>query len=322
MSLTTPFSVQKLQTALHAKAKESPNFRFHALYDKVYRKDVLAYAYERCKANGGAAGVDNQTFENIEAYGRERWLDELAQELKSRTYQPLPVRRVYIPKPDGKQRPLGIPTIRDRVAQTSAMLVLEPIFEADLPKEQYAYRADRSALDAVQHVHKLIKTGHGQIVDADLSSYFDSVPHAELMKSVARRVVDGAMLHLIKMWLEAPVEETDERGNKHRSTRNRDEGRGTPQGSPIRPLFSNLYMRRFVLGWKKLGHEERWKAYIVNYADDLIICCRVGADKALAEMRAMMSKLKLTVNEKKTRVCYLPKEKFDFLATRSGGVTR
>ena len=172
MSLTTPFSVQKLQTALHAKAKESPNLRFHALYDKVYRKDVLAYAYERCKANGGAAGVDSQTFENIEAYGRERWLDELTQELKSRIYQPQPVRRVYIPKPDGKQRPLGIPTIRDRVVQTSAMLVLEPIFEADLPTEQYAYRTDRSALDAVQHVHKLINTGHGQIVDADLSSYF------------------------------------------------------------------------------------------------------------------------------------------------------
>jgi len=132
MSLTTPSSVQKLQTALHAKAKESPNLRFHALYDKVYRKDVLAYAYERCQANGGAAGVDNQTFENIEAYGRERWLDELTQELKSRTYQPQPVRRVYIPKPDGKQRPLGIPTIRDRVVQTAAVLVLEPIFEADL----------------------------------------------------------------------------------------------------------------------------------------------------------------------------------------------
>src|SRR5438067_3006682 len=318
MSLTTPFSVQKLQTALHAKAKESPNLRFHALYDKVYRKDVLAYAYERCQANGGAAGVDNQTFENIEAYGRERWLDELTQELKSRTYQPQPVRRVYIPKPDGKQRPLGIPTIRDRVVQTSAMLVLEPIFEADLPTEQYAYRADRSALDAVQHVHKLIKTGHGQIVDADLSSYFDSVPQAELMRSVARRVVDGAMLHLIKMWLEAPVEETDERGNKRRSTRNRDEGRGTPQGSPISPLLSNLYMRRFVLGWKKLGHEKRLKAYIVNYADDLVICCRSKAEEALITMRDMMSKLKLTVNGKKTRVCQLPEEKFDFLGYTFG----
>ena len=317
-NLTTPESVQKLRTALHAKAKGSPNCRFHALYDKVYRKDVLAYAYERCKANGGAAGVDDQTFEDIETCGVERWLDELTQELKSRTYQPQPVRRVYIPKPDGKQRPLGIPTIRDRVVQTAAVLVLEPIFEADLQPEQYAYRAERSALDAVRHVHKLINTGHQQIVDADLSSYFDTVPHAELMKSVARRVVDGAMLHLIKMWLEAPVEETDEHGNKHRSTRNRDEGRGTPQGAPISPLLSNLYMRRFVLGWKKLGHEKRWKAYIVNYADDLVICCRAGAEQALTTMREMMSKLKLTVNEAKTRVCKLPEERFDFLGYTFG----
>ena len=318
MSLTTPPSVQKLQTALHDKAKGSPNFRFYALYDKVHREDILAFAYECCKANGGAAGVDDQTFEDIEAYGVKRWLDELTQELKSRTYQPKPVRRVYIPKPDGKQRPLGIPAIRDRVAETAAVLVLEPIFEADLPPEQYAYRQDRSALDAVEHVHKLINFGHGQIVDADLSGYFDSIPHSELLKSVARRVVDGAMLHLIKMWLDAPVEETDERGNKHRSTRNRDQGRGTPQGSPISPLLSNLYMRRFVLGWKKLGHEKRLQAYIVNYADDLVICCRGGAEQALATMRDMMSKLKLTVNEAKTRVCSLPEEKFDFLGYTFG----
>lgn len=318
MSLTTPPSVQKLQTALHVKAKESTKFRFHALYDKVYRKDVLAFSYECCKANGGAAGVDNQTFEDIEAYGRERWSDELAQQLKSRTYQPLPVRRVYIPKPDGKQRPLGVPAIRDRVAQTAAVLVLEPIFEADLQPEQYAYRQDRSALDAVRRVHKLINTGHGDVVDADLSSYFDTLPHAELMKSVARRVVDGAMLHLIKMWLEAPVEETDEHGNKHRSTRNRDEGRGTPQGSPISPLLSNLYMRRFVLGWKQLGHERRLRAYIVNYADDLVICCHGSADESLAAMRNMMAKLKLTMNETKTRICKLPGEKFDFLGYTFG----
>ena len=318
VSLTTPASVQKLQTALHGKAKESPDFRFYALYDKVYRKDVLAFAYECCKANGGAAGVDGQTFEDIEAYGIERWLDELAQELKSRTYQPLPVRRVYIPKPDGKQRPLGVPAIRDRAAEMAAVLVLEPIFEADLQPEQYAYRRDRSALDAVRHVHKLINTGHGEIVDTDLSSYFDTLPHSDLLKSVARRVVDGAMLHLIKMWLEAPVEETDERGNKRRSTRNRDEGRGTPQGSPISPLLSNLYMRRFVLGWKKLGHEKRLKAYIVNYADDLVICCRSKAEEALTTMRDMMSKLKLTVNGKKTRVCKLPEEKFDFLGYTFG----
>jgi group II intron reverse transcriptase/maturase len=307
-----------LQTALHDKAKESPDFRFYALYDKVYRKDVLAFAYERCKANGGAAGVDGQTFEDIGKYGVERWLDELAQKLKSRTYQPLPVRRVYIPKPDGKQRPLGVPAIRDRTAEMAAVLVLAPIYETDLQPEQYAYRRDRSALDAVRHVHKLINTGHGEIVDADLSSYFDTLPHSELLKSVARRVVDGAMLHLIKMWLEAPVEETDERGNKRRSTCNRDEGRGTPQGSPISPLLSNLYMRRFVLGWKKLGHEKRLRAYIVNYADDLVICCRGKAEEALGTMRDMMSKLKLTVNETKTRVCKLPEEKFDFLGYTFG----
>ena len=211
-----------------------------------------------------------------------------------------------------------MPTIRDRTVETAAVLVLEPIFEADLQPEQYAYRRDRSALDAVKHVHKLINTGHGEIVDADLSGYFDSIPHAELLQSVARRVVDGAMLHLIKMWLEAPVEETDEQGKKHRSTRNRDEGRGTPQGAPISPLLSNLYMRRFVLGWKKLGHEKRLSAYIVNYADDLVICCRGNAEEALAAMRDIMRKLKLTVNETKTRVCRLPEEKFDFLGYTFG----
>jgi len=318
MSLATPESVQKLQAALHDKAKKSPDFRFYALYDKVYRTDVLMFAYECCKANGGAAGVDDQTFEDIEEYGTERWLDELTQELKSRTYRPLPVRRVFIPKPGGQQRPLGIPAIRDRCAMMAAVVVLDPIFEADLQPEQYAYRKGRSALDAVRHVHKLINTGHLEIVDADLAGFFDSLPHSELLKSVARRVVDGAMLHLIKMWLKAPVEETDDRGKKHRSTRNRDEGRGSPQGSPISPLLSNLYMRRFVLGWKKLGHEKRLGACIVNYADDFVICCRGRAEEALVTMRAMMTKLKLTVNENKTRVSKLPEDKFDFLGYTFG----
>ena len=317
-NLATPLSVQKLQTALHAKAKDEPGRRFHALYDKLYREDVLRYAYRCCRANHGAPGVDGVRFEDIEACGMEPWLGELAKRLKEKTYQADAIRRVYIPKPNGKLRPLGIPTIRDRVVQMAMVLVLGPIFEADLPPEQYAYRSGRSALDAVRHVHKLLNTGHGQVVDADLSGYFDSIPHADLLKSVARRVVDGAMLHLIKMWLEAPVEETDEHGKKHWSTRNRDDGKGTPQGAPISPLLSNLYMRRFVLGWKKLGHEKRLQACIVNYADDLVICCRSRAEEALARMRDIMTRLKLTVNETKTRVCKLPEEKFDFLGYTFG----
>ena len=317
MSLTPPPGVQKLQAALHAKAKGSPDYRFYALYDKVYRKDVLLLAYDCCKSNKGAAGVDGQTFEEIESYGLDRWLGELTQELKDRTYQPAAVRRVHIPKPDGKTRPLGIPTVRDRVVQTAAVLVLGAIFETDLQPEQYAYRPNSSALDAVRHVHKLLTTGHGQVVDADLSGYFDSIPHAELMRCVARRISDGAMLHLIKMWLEAPVEEVD-RGRKQRTTRNKDQGRGTPQGAPISPALSNLYMRRFVLGWKTLGHDRRLGAHIVNYADDFVICCRNDADKAMAVMMDMMSKLKLMVNQAKTHVCRMPEETFDFLGYTFG----
>ena len=307
-----------MQTALHAKAKGTPGYRFYALYDKVHRKDVLAFAYGCCKSNKGAAGVDGQTFEDIEAYGLEPWLSELMQELKSRTYRPAAVRRVYIPKPDGKQRPLGIPTVKDRIVQMAVVLVLEAIFEADLQPEQYAYRPQRSALDAINRVHSLLNTGHGQVVDADLSGYFDSIPHTELMKSVARRIVDGAMLRLIKMWLQAPVEETDQQGNIHRTTNNKDQGRGTPQGSPISPALSNLYMRRFILGWKVLGHEQRLNAHIVNYADDFVICCRNSAQEALAVMREMTSKLKLTVNEAKTHICHVPEETFDFLGYTFG----
>jgi RNA-directed DNA polymerase len=318
MSLTPPPTVQKLQTALHTKAKGSPDYRFYALYDKVYRRDVLEEAYARCRANGGAPGVDGQTFEDIEAYGRDRWLDELADDLKKRTYSPQPVRRVYIPKPDGKQRPLGIPCIKDRVAQMATVLVLEPIFEADLEPEQYGYRPGRSALDAVRQVERLVRSGHTEVVDGDLSGYFDAIPHAELMKSLSRRISDRFVLKLIKMWLEAPVEETDARGHRHRTTRNKDEGRGSPQGSPISPLLSNIYMRRFVKGWKTGGHERRLKARIVNYADDFVICCRGTADDAMAVMQGMMSKLKLTVNETKTRLCRLPEESFDFLGYTIG----
>ncbi|MCA1840193.1 MAG: group II intron reverse transcriptase/maturase [Actinobacteria bacterium] len=320
MSLSPPLTVGKLQTALHTKAKASPDYRFYALYDKLYRRDVLLHAYQRCRANKGSPGVDGQTFDDIQEYGLERWLDDLTENLRNKTYRPDPVRRVWIAKADGKtKRPLGIPTTRDRVVQMAAVLVMEPIFEADLPEEQHGYRPEKSALGAVQAVQQWLDAGFTEVVDADLSGYFDNIPHAELMKSVARRISDRHLLHLIKMWLEAPVEETDERGRKCRTTPNKDEGRGTPQGGVASPLLANLYMRRFVVGWKRGGHEQRLDAHIVNYADDFVICCKAGmAEEAMKTMRQMMEKLRLTVNEKKTRQCRLPEETFDFLGYTFG----
>ena len=315
-SLATPESVQKLQRALHAKAKAEPGFRFYSLYDKIYREDILAHAYAQCRANKGAPGVDGQDFENVESYGVERWLGELALALKEETYRPDSIRRVLIPKANGGRRPLGIPTLRDRVCMTATVLVLEPIFEADLPPEQYGYRRGRSAQQAVIEVEETLFRGYSDVVDADLADYFGTIPHDGLMKSVARRVVDRRVLHLIKMWLVCTVEETDDRGRKRRTTEAKDKRRGIPQGAPISPLLANLYMRRFVLWWKQL---RMFGTRIVSYADDLVILCRRGrAEEALSQLRKMMERLKLAVNEDKTRICKVPEGEFDFLGYTFG----
>jgi len=268
VSLATPERIRTLQRALYVKAKQEPTRRFHALYDKVWRADILAHAYALCRANGGAPGVDRETFARIEVYGVERWLDERREEVRTGRYKPQPVRRVMIPKSSGVgQRPLGIPTIRDRVVQTAATLVLEPIFEADFDEAAFGYRPRRSALDAVRKVHRAIDEGHTEVVDADLSKYFDTIPHPELMQCLARRISDGKMLHLVKMWLKAPVEETDERGHR-RMSGGKKATRGTPQGGVASPLLANIYMHRFIKAFRKYGLDGRYGAVLVTYADD------------------------------------------------------
>jgi RNA-directed DNA polymerase len=317
MSLETPEGIRRLQRKLYRKAKDEPDYRFYLLYDKVYREDILAHAYERAKAHRGAPGVDGQSFEGIEAQGLEKWLKELGNELRTQRYQPQPVRRVMIPKPGGGERPLGIPTIRDRVVQTAAQLVLEPIFEADLEPCAYGYRPQRSAQDAIRKVHELLCAGYTEVVDADLSKYFDTIPHRELMQSVARRIVDGKVLRLIKAWLKAPVEERDEKGNR-RLTGGQRSTRGTPQGGVVSPLLANLYMNRFLKYWRITERGKAFRGQVVNYADDFVILTRRRAAEARDWTRQVMTRLGLTLNEAKTQLKEARQERFDFLGYTFG----
>jgi RNA-directed DNA polymerase len=317
MSLTTPGKIRGLQIKLYRKAKNEPEFRFYQLYDKVYREDILTHAYELARANHGAPGVDGESFQDIESKGLVGWMDGLREELRSKTYKPQPVRRVMIPKPGGGERPLGIPTIRDRVAQTAAKLVLEPIWEADLEPNAYGYRPQKSAQGAIQKVDELLHEGYTDVVDADLSKYFDTIPHSELLQCVARRIVDRYMLHLIKMWLKVPVEEREESG-KRRLTGGKDNDRGTPQGGVISPALANLYMNRMLKGWRQTGRGEQFRARIVNYADDFVILSRGKAKEALGWTRGVLERLELTLNEKKTSVRNAREERFDFLGYTFG----
>src|SRR5487761_1050724 len=301
MSLETPDKIRSLQRKLYCKAKAEPAFRFYVLYDKICREDILGHAYVLARANAGAPGVDGKSFAEIEASGLEGWLAGLREDLISKEYRPDPVRRVTIPKPGGGERPLGIPTIRDRVVQAAAKIVLEPIFEADFEDGAYGYRPRRSAVDAVKEVHRLVCRGYTDVVDADLSKYFDTIPHSDLLKSVARRIVDRHVLRLIKLWLKAPIEEWDGDG-KRRMSGGKGSTYGTPQGGVASPLLANVYMNRFLKHWRVTGCGAAFRAPVVAYADDFVILSRGHAAEALAWTRAVMTKLGLTLNETKTSV--------------------
>jgi RNA-directed DNA polymerase len=317
MSLETPDKIRNLQRKLYCKAKAEPAFRFYLLYDKICREDILRHAYALARANAGAPGVDGMTFAQIDAFGVDAWLTGLREEIVSKTYRPEPVRRVTIPKPGGGERPLGIPTIRDRVVQTAAKIVLEPIFEADFEDSAYGYRPRRSAVEAVKETHRLICRGYTDVVDADLSKYFDTIPHSDLLKSMARRIVDRHVLWLIKLWLKAPGEERDGDGKRH-MIGGKSSKRGTPQGGVVSPLLSVVYINRFLKHWRLSGRGEALRAHVVSYADDFVILSRGHADEALTWTKVVMTKLGLTLNETKTSVKDAREESFDFLGYTLG----
>src|SRR6202047_140953 len=317
MNLTTPDKIRNLQRKLYCKAKAEPIFRFYLLYDKICREDILVHAYRLARLNAGAPGVDGMTFARIEKQGLEAWLAGLRAELVSKTYRPDPVRRMMIPKANGGERPLGIPTIRDRVIQTAAKIVIEPIFEADFEDNAYGYRPARGAVDAVKEVNRHICRGYTDVVDADLSKYFDTIPHGDLIKSVARRIVDRHVLRLIKLWLKAPIEEKDGDGGR-RIVGGKSNARGTPQGGVASPLLANIYMNRFLKYWRLTGRGEAFCAHVVAYADDFVILSRGRATEALAWTKAGMTRLGLTLTEAKTSLKNARQDRFASLGYSFG----
>ena len=265
--LITPERIRTLQRKLYCKAKQEPGFRFYSLYDKVYRADILSHAYNLVRANKGAPGIDGVSFESIkEGEGEIVLLLKLERELKEKRYRCQPVRRVWIPKPDGNQRPLGIPTIRDRVVQMAVKLVIEPIFEADFCDSSYGFRPKRSAHDAVDAISKALLTGHRQVIDADLSKYFDTIPHSKLLAVVAERINDKEILALLKQCLKAPVVE-QENGKRRVIGGGKGNRLGTPQGGVISPLLANLYLHLLDRIWERRNLSRRYGAQLVRYAD-------------------------------------------------------
>jgi RNA-directed DNA polymerase len=312
--LTTPENIRTLQRKLYHKAKQEKAYRFYALYDKIYRADILSHAYNLVRANKGSAGIDGVTFGAIETgEGIVSFLSELEEALKSKTYRPDPVKRVMIPKANGDRRPLGIPTIRDRVAQMAVKLVIEPIFEADFCNNSYGFRPRKSAHDAVDDVAYAMNRGYTEVIDADLSKYFDTIPHANLMAVAAERISDGEILRIIKLWLKAPVMEEDKDGKKRNIGGGKGNRKGTPQGGVISPLLSNLYLHILDRIWERHQLEEKLGARIVRYADDVVVLCRCGTERPMQMLRRILERLELTLNETKTRIVNAFEGEFDFL---------
>lgn len=298
--LQTTDKVQELQRKLYQKAKSEVNFRFYLLYDKVYRMDVLRKAWDKVRENRGAAGIDGQGIEDIKRLGVEDYLLAIQEELKARTYRPKPARRSYIPKPDGTKRALSIPTVKDRIVQTALRLVIEPIFEADFEDTSYGYRPKRSGQDAAREVQKLLNYGYEEVIETDVEDCFGSIPHKELLDMIAKRIVDGKILWLIKLFLKAGVMEEDDIQK---------DDKGTPQGGSISPLLANIYLDNIDKKWRPINSTAR----IIRYADDILIVSKYKAEGYKMKLERIIRSMKLRLKDKKTRIINARKQTFDFL---------